>query len=104
MKLTHLAFADDLLIFCRGDVGSVSVIQDCLTEFFEMSVLRANVGKSVVLVDGVTPLTSSQIRDILGFSEGSFPMTYLGYPLHPKILSANGCSKLILRLKALVDN
>lgn len=28
--ITHLAFADDLMIFCRGDTGSVEVVRDCL--------------------------------------------------------------------------
>lgn len=27
MKLSHLCFADDLLVLCYGDVGSVSVVE-----------------------------------------------------------------------------
>ena len=69
-----------------------------------MSGLRPNVGKSVVMVDGVSPLIGDCIRDMLGFTVGSFPMTYLGFPLHPKKISMFGCSGLILRLKELVDN
>ena len=104
LKLTHLAFADDLLLFRLGDVDSVGVLQRCLTEFFEMSGLRANVRRSVLIVDGVSPLVRVQIQGMLGYGEGSFLMTYLGYLLHPKKLSKVGCAGLILRVKALVEN
>ena len=56
LKLTHLAVADDLLFFCRGDIRSVGTLKTCLAEFFEISGLRANVAKSVVFVDGAPPV------------------------------------------------
>ena len=104
LKLTHLAFADDLLLFCRGDIRSVGALRACLDEFFEMSGLRVNVAKSVVFVDGASPVVETQIRALLGYAEGSFLTTYLGFPLHSKGLSKVGCAGLILKLKALVDN
>ena len=45
-----------------------------------------------------------QIRGQLGYSFGSFPSTYLGFPLHPKRLIKLGCAGLILRIRSLVDN
>lgn len=41
-SLTHLSFADDLLIFSRGDVESVKLIGGCLDKFATMSGLHAN--------------------------------------------------------------
>ena len=103
-KLTHLAFVDDLLLFCCGDIHSVWILQKYLTEFFEISGLRANVGKNVVIVDGISPLLRGQIQGMLGYGERSFMMTYLGYPLHPRKLFKVGYAGLILKVKALVDN
>ena len=103
LRLTHLEFDDDLLLFCRADVGSVGVLYSCLSEFFEMSGLRANMDKSLVFVDGVSAQVRGQICGLLGFGEGSFPTTYLGYPLHPKRLSRLGCAGLIVKVKSLVD-
>ena len=54
LKLTHMAFADDLLLFYRGDIRSVGALKACLDEFFEMSGMRANGAKSVMVVDDVS--------------------------------------------------
>lgn len=33
LKLTHLCFADDLLLFCHADAHSVSILKAALDEF-----------------------------------------------------------------------
>ncbi|GJX59134.1 hypothetical protein Tco_0290524 [Tanacetum coccineum] len=48
MQLTHLSFADDLLVLCHGDEVSVNVIKDALLEFSNCSGLKPNMEKSVV--------------------------------------------------------
>lgn len=40
MRITHLDYADDLLIFSRGDFQSVSLIMNCLSEFGDMAGLE----------------------------------------------------------------
>lgn len=50
VKLTHLCFADDLMIFSNGDVGSVKVLNDSLMEFSGVSGLPPNMEKSVVFL------------------------------------------------------
>lgn len=45
IKLTHLCFADDLIIFCKGDLSSVHIICDCIKRFSNTSSLHANSGK-----------------------------------------------------------
>ncbi|GKB12587.1 RNA-directed DNA polymerase, eukaryota, reverse transcriptase zinc-binding domain protein [Tanacetum coccineum] len=42
LKITHLYFADDLLVFCHGDITSVSTIKEALEEFSNYSGLKAN--------------------------------------------------------------
>src|SRR6185295_4930183 len=49
-RLTHLIFADDIVLFCRGDVGSVRVLTSCLERFRTMSGHRVNVSKSSVFL------------------------------------------------------
>ena len=99
-----MAFADDLLLFYRGDIRSVGTLKTCLAKFFEMSGLRANIAKSMVFVDGASPIVEGQILTLLGYAEGSFSITYLGFPLHSKRLSKVGCAGLTVKLKAMVDN
>lgn len=42
LKIPHLAFADDLMIFTRGDYLSVKIICDVLNAFGEASGLKEN--------------------------------------------------------------
>lgn len=37
LQITHLCFADDLLIFCKGDTNYVQIIHDSLEEFKRVS-------------------------------------------------------------------
>ncbi|KAK6160206.1 hypothetical protein DH2020_003587 [Rehmannia glutinosa] len=46
LNITHLAFADDLMLFSKGDCNSVGVLLDCLNKFSRCSGLRANLNKS----------------------------------------------------------
>jgi hypothetical protein len=50
LKLNHLCFADDLLIFSAATLNSVRVIKDVLVEFESLSGLRANPAKSNIFV------------------------------------------------------
>nr|XP_043625437.1 uncharacterized protein LOC122596855 [Erigeron canadensis] len=45
LKLTHLCFADDLLVLCYGSVNSVKVIKKSLEEFSKVSGLASNMSK-----------------------------------------------------------
>ncbi|GJV40060.1 RNA-directed DNA polymerase, eukaryota, reverse transcriptase zinc-binding domain protein [Tanacetum coccineum] len=49
--ISHLCFADDLLMFCHGDTESVKVIKSALDEFSKVSNLIPNMGKSTIFFD-----------------------------------------------------
>ena len=53
LKLTHLCFADDLLVMCHGDVESVKVVKESLVEFSKMSGLLPNLAKSTIFFGNV---------------------------------------------------
>ncbi|GKG04546.1 RNA-directed DNA polymerase, eukaryota, reverse transcriptase zinc-binding domain protein, partial [Tanacetum coccineum] len=53
LNLTHLCFADDLLLFCNGDSNSIAVLKKALMEFGGMSGLLPNITKSVVFFGNV---------------------------------------------------
>ncbi|KAL2474712.1 Reverse transcriptase domain-containing protein [Abeliophyllum distichum] len=46
LKITHLTFVDDLMLFSRGDIISVGIFIDSLADFGRCSGLLANVTKS----------------------------------------------------------
>ncbi|XP_074300850.1 uncharacterized protein LOC141632180 [Silene latifolia] len=57
LKLSHLAFADDLLLFCRGDSQSVRVMMRAFLSFSAASGLQMNRDKSDQYMNGVTGAT-----------------------------------------------
>ena len=82
--ITHLSFADDVLIFFDGSEDSLRGILKILEEFRLISGLKINRQKSKLLLDGGS---SSRCRDLaneMGISQGALPLRYLGVPLSPK--------------------
>ncbi|KAE8654519.1 hypothetical protein F3Y22_tig00117048pilonHSYRG00574 [Hibiscus syriacus] len=71
--LTHLFFADDLLIFCKGSIDSIMGVQAVLDHFYFMSGLKLNASKCEI---------------------------YLGVTLVTKKLAVKDCQALIDKLRA----
>ena len=60
IKLSHLCFADDLIMLCHGSYQSALVLKSALDEFSLLSGLGANHAKSNTFIYGVPmPLVSS---------------------------------------------
>nr|XP_016489984.1 PREDICTED: uncharacterized protein LOC107809777 [Nicotiana tabacum] len=66
LGITHLCFADDLLLFARGDTKSVQMLRDRFALFSEASGLKANLNKSQVYFGGVDEDTRMNILNLLG--------------------------------------
>lgn len=48
MDLTHLIFANDILLFSKGNVNSVSTLMNAIREFSEVLDLKVNPSKSSI--------------------------------------------------------
>jgi len=53
LKLIHLCFADDLLIFSGGNCSSIQIIKDASVDFERLSGLKANPAKSSIFCAGI---------------------------------------------------
>ncbi|GKC98855.1 RNA-directed DNA polymerase, eukaryota, reverse transcriptase zinc-binding domain protein [Tanacetum coccineum] len=104
MKITHLCFVDDLLVFCNGDIESVKVIKKSLEEFSGLSGLVPNMQKSTIFFGGLSSIEQQNILNIIPFTIGKLPVRYLGVPLITKKLSVNDCKPLISKVKAKVSD
>ncbi|KAL9247569.1 hypothetical protein vseg_020987 [Gypsophila vaccaria] len=69
IKLANLMFADDVLLFCRGDVQSMMTILKSYSTFSKASGLKINSAKSNVYFRGVREELKHYILRISGFSE-----------------------------------
>ena len=81
LKITHLCFADDVLTFCRGDVGSIKVLKEALELFSSYYGFMANALQSNLFLFGVADSKKLQIAQELEFQEVLLPIRRLGVPL-----------------------
>lgn len=101
-NIAPLAFADDLMLMTGGDPISVEILADILTEFGEVSGLRANRLKSSVFLAGVRGADRVAVENILEFAEGSFIFRYLGIPLAASRLRGSDYSPIIEKILELI--
>ncbi|XP_039001981.1 uncharacterized protein LOC120128362 [Hibiscus syriacus] len=93
--LTHLSFADDLLIFCKGNIDSVVGVLTILDRFYEVFRLKLNPAKCEIFAAGIPSRTVENLRIITGFQIRSLPIRYLGIPLVTRKLIEKDCQALI---------
>ncbi|GKV04570.1 hypothetical protein SLEP1_g16719 [Rubroshorea leprosula] len=95
MHLTHLIFADDIMLFCKADEESTGLMMQKFEEFARVSGLEVNRMKSQVFFSGVREGQKVALIQKLGFAEGQLPVRYLGLPLISKKLSPGACQPII---------
>ena len=83
MAVSHLLFADDMLIFCEADLDQILILCMILIWFEAMLGLKINLGKSELVLVGVVHNVDLFLV-VLGCKQGSLPMKYLGLPLGAK--------------------
>ena len=80
MRISHLLFADDTLIFCEAFPDNLIDLRAILTWFEDTSGLRVNLVKSELAQVGEVPHLEA-LAEILGCKTSALPMKYLGLPL-----------------------
>ncbi|WMV08792.1 hypothetical protein MTR67_002177 [Solanum verrucosum] len=63
VQLTRLIFADDLMIFCKGNLASMSRVMEALAHFSAATGLEANMEKSSVFIARVDEDTKAHILE-----------------------------------------
>ncbi|GJX49273.1 RNA-directed DNA polymerase, eukaryota, reverse transcriptase zinc-binding domain protein [Tanacetum coccineum] len=84
LRITHLCFADDLIMLCHGDIVSVKTLKKALDKFSAISGLYPNLGKCTMFCGSIDDATKNNISNIFLFKEGKLPVRYLGIPLVTK--------------------
>lgn len=96
--LNNLMFADNILVFCKGQEASVQMITRALHEFEGVSGLAANPAKSRIHIGGCRGDRITSLCRLTGFNLGEFPMRYLGFPLSPRKWNKAECWRLIKQI------
>ncbi|GKA91118.1 RNA-directed DNA polymerase, eukaryota, reverse transcriptase zinc-binding domain protein [Tanacetum coccineum] len=95
LKLTHMCFADDLMVLCNGDIESLKVVKKSLDDFSSVSGLFPNLSKSTIFFGSISDRLKEDMLNILPFKCGKLPIKYLGVPLLAKKLGVKDCQSLI---------
>ncbi|VFQ93666.1 unnamed protein product [Cuscuta campestris] len=94
--ITHLAFADDLILFTKGDSPTVTSIKLLLSDYEDCSGQQINRGKCSFYIPKKTPLaTQRRIQTILGMNKGILPFKYLGIQIHHGINRKPYCNDIL---------
>lgn len=81
--ITHLCFADDVIILFDGSECSLEGILAVLRNFHVVSGLALSLEKSCLFIDGGNSHHISDLAPRFGLKRGSLSVCYLGLPLLP---------------------
>jgi len=95
-----LCFVDDLMIFYRAEVGMISLIENCIDQFWLVSSLSPNHDNSNMFLCGVEYNTKTWLLDVIDYKEGKLLVRYLGVPLITTKLTSPDCLILVDRVMA----
>lgn len=76
VKLTHLSFADDIVVFTNGSAESLQGIMGVMKRFAAISGLHINATKSYIFAVGLETSSLLDTAASLGISIGTLPIRY----------------------------
>ena len=91
IKLTHLCFIDDLLIFTKERLDSIVGIQNVMHQFFLFS-------------SGISREEFREKHQGTGFKIDTFPIRYLGVPLVTRRLTDKDCNVLVGKISSRISH
>jgi len=97
LKLTHLIFADDLILFGKAGVRTIHTMKEALSSFSHCAGLEANLQKSQLFLRGCTPELHTHCLQAANFQEGTLPMAS---PIMASRLTKLECSTLVEKITA----
>ncbi|XP_058751795.1 uncharacterized protein LOC131624891 [Vicia villosa] len=95
VHLTHISFADDVLMFSRGDIVSVQMVMKVMQTFSQSTGLVVNPRKCRIFFGGVDLDTKMRLKSVTTFQEGEMPFKYLGVPMTSRRLDLHHYMPLI---------
>ncbi|XP_024009435.1 uncharacterized protein LOC112084518 [Eutrema salsugineum] len=108
LPLTHLSFADDIMVFTDGKkrslISTVEGVLQVFESFAKISGLRISLEKSIIFMAGVPQAERELILSDFTFAAGQLPVRYLGLPLLSKGMTRADYQPLIEKIRASISS
>lgn len=104
IDLTHLCFADDLMVFCEGNKRYVEGVLKVFAEFDKMSGLKIGLEKSTLFMAGFTDQKREELLNHFPFAAGKLPVRYLGLPLFTKGMTVVDYLLLVEKIRKMIGS
>jgi hypothetical protein len=88
--ILSLQYADDTILFASADFSQLSNLKYVIMWFEQISGMRVNFHKSEIITLNLEVEDTKEIANMFNCPVGSFPLKYLGVPLHYDKLSERG--------------
>lgn len=99
VQLSHLSFADDIVVFTDGTPASLQGTLGVFGKFAHMSGLQINVSKSTVFAAGRGKQALEGEAAAAGLCVSALPIRYLGLPLTTKLMTRSDYEPLIVKIR-----
>ncbi|KAL6580845.1 hypothetical protein OROMI_006768 [Orobanche minor] len=99
VKITHLAYADDILIFTNVSTKNLHILKNCFSHFERVSGQKINGNKSPFILYKPTAQLVEWVKSILVFNKADLPINYLGVPLWKGFQSFKMYDSLISKIQ-----
>lgn len=100
IKMNHLCFEDDILLFCKGNYQSTMLMLMGLQMFTNASRLTTNAAKSNIFSANMPKQELEDLCEATRYQKGTLPFRYLGISISAKKLSSLDCEVLIDKMTA----
>ncbi|CAM8993520.1 unnamed protein product [Rhodiola kirilowii] len=104
ISLSHLMFADDIIIFSKADLGSFMKIKEALSLFHSWSGLEVNGSKSTIYFGGCGDEDQAVFSMAVGINSGQLPFSYLGVLLDDRSLRRSAYDGIVEKMTAKIKS
>ncbi|VFQ98469.1 unnamed protein product [Cuscuta campestris] len=102
---SHLIYADDIIIFSRGDNRNLLKLKVTLDIYLKATGQEINLNKSRFYTSKHTTSSQNQrMEKALGIKRGNLPFTYLGAPICKRILRKEHCKDILGHFEKLIHS
>ncbi|KAG7599341.1 Reverse transcriptase zinc-binding domain [Arabidopsis suecica] len=100
ISVTHLSFADDIIVFSDGSPSSLRETVRDIEDFTRISGLHINPHKSALYVGGRNRLALMEAATAHGIPIETLPIRYLGLPLTTRSMTTHDYTPLIDKIRS----